>query len=200
MSKRILNIAAGKFQPIGLLLEMDEPHFLVNLDTMYYQFDEEKDIEASFDLWTETTDKVFHCKEDAFQFMERTRIMFDKICIYRFLEHVSFTQVQYFIYLLSTVTNPGALIDIIVPNYNNLATMILQEDPLDPAGGNFEAHNIELTTELLNEPSCPHASIWTPSRARYFMELEGRFRVEDVNERFEFDGRDIYLRFWAERI
>ena len=78
--------------------------------------------------------------------------------------------------------------------------MILDEDPLDPAGGNFEAHNITLTTELLNEPSCPHASIWTPDRAYYFFGLEGRFEISVYHTNYEFDGRDIYLRFLARRI
>ena len=141
MSKTILNIAAGKFDPIGI--EQEDPFFLVNLDTMYYQFDEAYAIEDALDHWTETTNKIFHCKEDAFGFMERTRIMFDKICIYRFLEHVSFTQVQYFIYLLSTVTEPGAWVDVIVPNYEVLAQMILEDNVHDV---DFEAKNIELTT------------------------------------------------------
>jgi len=196
MSKIILNIAAGKFLPIGWET-MNDPCFLVNLDTMYYQFEEASAIENELDEWTETTDKMFHCKEDAFQFMERTRIMFDKICIYRFLEHVSFTQVQYFIYLLSTVTEPGAWVDVIVPNYEVLAQMILEDNVHDV---DFEAKNIELTTELLNEPSCPHASIWTSARAMHYFELENRFKVGDIINEYTFDGRSIYLRFWAERI
>ena len=195
MEKTILNIAAGKFEPIGMV--QDDPVFLVNLDTMYYQQTDAAIIEKQYDEWTQTRDRILYCAEDAVTFMERTRMMFDKICIYRFLEHVSFTQIQYFIYLLSTITVEGSWVDIIVPNYETLARLILDEYPLD---GNFEADNILLTTELLNEPSCPHASIWTPARARHFMSLEGRFRVEDVIENYEFDGRNIYMRFWAERI
>jgi hypothetical protein len=195
MSKTILNIAAGKFEPVGLT-DMD-PYFLVNLDTMYYRISDPAVIEQEYDDWIQTINQTFYCQEDAISFMERTRMSFNKICIYRFLEHISFTQVQYFIYLLSTITESGAWVDIIVPNYETLARLILNELPL---AGNFEADNILLTTELLNEPSCPHASIWTPARARYFMELEGRFKVEDVIENYEFDGRDIYMRFWAERI
>ena len=195
MPKTILNIAAGKFEPVGLT-DMD-PYFLVNLDTMYYKISDPAVIEQEYDDWIQTINQIFYCQEDAISFMERTRISFDKICIYRFLEHISFTQVQYFIYLLSTITKPGAWLDIIVPNYEILSQMILDEFTTSE---NFESDNILLTTELLNEPSCPHASIWTSARARHFFELEGRFRVEDTIERYEFDGRDIYLRFWAERI
>ncbi len=195
MTKAILNIAAGKFQPINL-----EPiSFLVNLDTMYYHHTETSQIEEAYESWKikRALNARFHCNEDAFSFMERTIINFDKVCIYRFLEHVSYTQVLYFIYLLSTITRKGSLIDVIVPNYEKLATMILKELVSDLS---FEAHNILLTTELLNEPSCPHASIWTPARAEYFFELENRFKVNQWVSDYEFDGRKIYLRFLAERI
>ena len=122
--------------------------------------------------------------------------MFDKIYIYRFLEHVSFTQVLYFIYLLARVTKIGGNIEVIVPNYKLLANMIKSETWNDIKN---EAYNILLTTELLNEPSCPHASIWTPDRALYYWELENRFQVTKLEERYVFDGRDIYLKFIATR-
>ncbi len=75
--------------------------------------------------------------------------------------------------------------------------MILKDEPFIST---FEADNILLTTELLNEPSCPHASIWTAKRARYFFHLEKRFQISHIDEKFEFDGRDIYLRFQAVRL
>jgi len=196
MPTTVLNIAAGKFDPIGL--DAGDPTFLVNLDTMYYMHTSPEEIERERSQWTKTIDKKFYCTEDAVTFMERTQMTFDDVCIYRYLEHVSFADLNYFIYLLSTITKPGSLIDIIVPNYEILAKLILQDDPADI---NFEADNILLTTELLNEPSCPHASIWTPERAHYFFELEGRFKVRrNMEESFDFDGRNIYLRFIAERL
>lgn len=193
--KKILNIAAGKFKPIGL----KSPFLLLNVDTMYYDPSEKPgDAEYSIQTWKKPDDCIYYCKEDIFKFMENTIINnFDLITIYRFLEHVSFTQVEYFIYLLSTVTQPGALVDVIVPNYILLARMILDESILDK---DFAAKNILLTTELLNEPSCPHASIWTPDRARYFFELEKRFKLKSMESSYVFDGRDIYLRFIVERV
>jgi hypothetical protein len=194
--KKILNIAAGKFKPI----ELKSPYLLLNVDTMYYEPTEKPgDAEYGIQTWKKPDDCVFYTKEDAFRFMENTIINdFDLITIYRFLEHVSFTQVEYFIYLLSTVTQPGAKVDVIVPNYMLLANMILKDDPFTDK--DFAANNILLTTELLNEPSCPHASIWTPNRAAYYFELEKRFKIIEMNYSYKFDGRDIYLRFIAERI
>jgi hypothetical protein len=196
----ILNLAAGKLKPLLTVDEMQHDHLVVNLDTSYYSYMDPDLIEDTVDLVKQNGQKgtfEYYCKEDAFEFMERTRIVFDRVCIYRFLEHVSFDRLNYFIYLLSTITEPPALIDVIVPNYNILAKMIQEEDVYAET---FEADNILLTTELLNEPGCPHASIWTTARAKKFFELEGRFDVIDWDTNFDFDGRDIYLRFKARRI
>ena len=199
MNDVILNIAGGKFPPLGL--DKLTSYFLVNVDTMYYQHMAPGAVERALREWGGLASNTYNINSDIFNFLERTTMEFDKITIYRFLEHISMDRVLYFIYLLSTVTKPGNEIDVIVPNYNTLAHMILSEeanianDVID-----FEANNILLTTELLNEPSCPHASIWTEYRAHRFFGLEGRFKIKDVDEKFEYDGRDIYLRFKAERV
>ncbi len=191
----ILNIAAGKIKPLEL--DAQKRFFLVNLDPMYYTYSSIEMIEDHYSSLHPTGKTTHYCNSDAYEFMERTKMIFDKVCIYRFLEHIPFDKVLYFIYLVAGITEIGSEVDVIVPNYNTLASMILHEDinRLD-----FEKHNILLTTELLNEPSCPHASIWTAERVKYFWELEGRFKMKVIIPAFSFDGRDIYLRFKAERI
>ncbi len=199
MPQTILNIAGGKIPPLDL--KKHGPYFLVNVDTIYYQNADCELIELVHEKWDGESTKTYNVREDVFIFMERSAIWFDRVCVYRFLEHIPMDKVLYFIYLLSTVTQKGAEIDIIVPNYEILANMILSE-PHNIANDviDFEAHNIELTTELLNEPSCPHASIWTEWRASYFFGLEKRFKIIDACNHYDFDGRNIYLRFWAERL
>jgi len=209
---KLLNIAAGKMPYLPDIVGDSKSLFVVNLDTMYYNHTLTETIEQTYhqindiQIYDETSNinaynqnRVFYCKEDVFQFLERTQMEFDVVTIYRFLEHVSFTQILYFIYLVSGVVHKGGIVDVIVPNYKILASMLIQEHPKSKS---FEQDNILLTTELLNEPSCPHVSIWTPERAKYFWELEKRFFVASANtkSRFEYDGRDIYLRFQAERI
>jgi hypothetical protein len=101
-------------------------------------------------------------------------------------------KVLYFIYLISTCLEIGGVADIIVPDYRLLGQMLLDDKTSDE---DFESKNILLTTELLNEPSCPHASIWTQDRLlHFFCNIEERFELIKTWKKFEFDGRNIYLR------
>jgi hypothetical protein len=173
---------------------------IVNLDTNYFSSAEPQEVEDYIENKLPGSIETFeelYCSCDAFKFMETFRPQFDRICMYRFLEHISFTQILYFIYLVSTCVKSEGIVDVIVPNYEVLAKMLLEESVHHP---DFEKNNILLTTELLNEPSCPHASIWTVDRAKYFWEFENRFKIIDGWPNYEFDGRNIYMRFLAKRI
>jgi len=198
----VLNIAGGKFDPLPMSSKENlmMPKYVLSVDTSYFTENKASVIESDIHAWGRDKDRISkytHLNMDVFEFMERTSIIFDRVVIYRFLEHVTFPQVDYFTYLVSTVLRPGGQVDVIVPNYIQLAEMILNDNP---RMSDFPEKNILLTTELLNEPSCPHASIWTPERMKYFWELEGRFKVGLQNPAFKFDGRDIYLRSFIERI
>ena len=201
----VLNIAAGKFEPLPLTSQdnLMLPKYVVNVDTSYFSKKEAADIEEEAVLWGNDPDRItkyVNLNMDVFEFMERTSLTFNRVVIYRFLEHVSFTQIEYFIYLVSTVLDISGHVDVIVPNYTILAQMLLDE-PYNPNPDfNFEANNILLTTEMLNEPSCPHASIWTAQRMEHFWELEDRFTVLNQDQIFSFDGRAIYLRSTIQRI
>lgn len=194
----ILNLGAGKLEPLNL---PSNGNFVVNLDQSYFTGLHAADIESYMNGHKkrgESTNHTVHCTTDAFEFMERTTLQFDRVVMYRFLEHIPFDRVLYFIYLVSTVVRQGGRVDVIVPDYKILAAMLLSEDDVLYHPG-FEAHNIILTTELLNEPGCPHASIWTPQRIDKFWKLEDRFKVIQTISPYKFDGRRIYLRSIIER-
>lgn len=195
--KTILNLGSGKIEP----LDLTKPYFLVNLDSGYYPGPGGlyvTDILAQHKLWLNDPSftVVKHLKEDAFTFLEKYPLHFDEIVIYRFLEHIPKKDILYFIYLMATCLEPGGIIDCIVPDYELLAHRILNEKPFSK---NFEAEDIITTYEVVNEPSCPHASIWTPKRIKKFFELEKRFILQELVTPFYFDGRSIYLRAIIER-
>jgi len=201
--KAILNIAGGKIKPFEFesskIILYNDFSLLVNLDKMYYNPTNISEIITMHDDDAENDNITeYNSDLDVYEFLERYHIPFDGIAIYRFLEHVPKVQVLYFIYLLSTSVKIGGYVDVIVPDYKKLAKRILDEDVFS---NNFEEEDIITTFELLNEPTCsPHASIWTFDRAYKFFELEGRFKIKIIKENYDFDGRDIYLRFIAERV
>jgi|WetSurSiteA1Bulk_404760.scaffolds.fasta_scaffold00271_16 hypothetical protein len=194
---KVLNIAAGKVLPLPFkdYITYKDVHGMitVNIDKYYFSDKKLKLVDELDVLVTESDSynysEDYYCNTDIFNYMERTKLFYDRVCIYRFLEHVKMRDVPYFIYLVSNVLLAGGIADIIVPDYKKLASMLITEN-IDTG---FEANNILLTTEILNEPEDPHASIWTVDRIKYFWELEGRFVVE-VIEPFTLDNRDIYLR------
>jgi len=200
----ILNIAGGKIEPIeypgyDLYKNMD---FLLNLDQMYLNSIHINEvIKAHKNFFNITkcstfTESKYYSNWDIYDFLERYHILFDGISMYRFLEHVPKVKILYFLYILSTTIRIGGYVDVIVPNYEILAERILSENVKSK---NFEAEDIITTFELLNEPYCPHASIWTEKRIKHFFELEKRFKIIDIRD-YNFDGRDLYLRFLAKRI
>ena len=198
--KSYLNIAAGKIYPIDY--EEGKKNLLVQLDKMYWSINPPDAIEQNHEKWTRglPIQEIVHTNVDAFEFLGNYKYQFDCISCYRFLEHITKPDVQGFIYLLSTALKVGGTLDIIVPNYETLADIILNENITEGMyHADWERHDTLLTYELLNEPSMPHASIWTPQRLKYFFGLEERFKVLDLNPDYVFDGRDIYIRAILER-
>ena len=193
--KSYLNIAAGKIKPIDF--NEKEKHFLLQLDKMYFNATEPDLLEHRYQLWLDRNTKstIEYSNLDVFEFSGRFKYQFDMISCYRFLEHVTKPEVQGFIYLLSTALKLGGTLDIIVPNYETLADIILNETiNEETTHEEWERHDTLLTYELLNEPSMPHASIWTPQRIEYFFGLEERFDLVSLEPDYAFDGRDIYIR------
>jgi predicted SAM-dependent methyltransferase len=198
----ILNIGAGpRIKPISIRDKLISKYFLVNIDPTYTEtLDNLGEIEFKhqyYELESGYDVQENFIKATWQEFIPFYRRYFDQIVIYRFLEHVPMTEVLYFIYMLSTILKIGGQVEGIVPDYKTLAKMITEEDVLST---NFEANNILLTTELLNEPNDPHASIWTAERLTRFFELEGRFIVDSIVPDYDFDGRNIYLKFKAIKV
>jgi len=197
-----LNIGAGpRILPLDIQHTKYTKYFLVNIDPTYTEtFDNLSDIERMHSLYEQQngSDIQEHFLKATWQeFIPFYRHYFDRIIMYRVLEHVPMTEVLYFIYMLSTIVKVGGTVEGIVPNYRTLAKMLFKENVYSK---DFEAHNILVTTEILNEPRDPHASIWTMDRIAKFFKLENRFIIEKMIPDFEFDGRDIYIFFQATRV
>jgi len=202
----VLNVAAGKIKPIYDQAVKDklgqqniQDIFLVNVDHKFFNITPIPEVENIHLNWFGGESKSYNCVCDIYKFLEMYSYKFDLVTIYRFLEHIPLSRLLYFIYCLSTVVKPGGIVDCIVPDASILARRIINEIVYSL---NFQSEDIITTTELVNEPPDSHASIWTKLRAKYYFELEGRFEVitNDAICNYNFDGRDIYLRFFAKRL
>lgn len=198
---KILNLASGKIPPLGM-----ENNIYDNQPTFYVRVDYCNDVDLCSSIsdimikdmeWDKKSNIQLFSDIDIKDFLNEYLYYFDKIICYRYLEHVPFSGVPYFIYQLSTSIEVNGEIDIIVPDYKKLAKMLIEEKVNSK---NFEFNNILLTTEMVNEPNCPHASIWTVERLKYFFELENRFKIKSIETDFLFDNRDIYIRMIASKI
>lgn len=202
MKLTYLNVAAGKIQPIDF--KKGDGDFLIQLDKMYFSTTEISILEILIQDWlgdNYNDGRIYYSNEDALEFLGRFNHLFDFVSCYRFLEHVEKTDIQSFIYLLSTSVKIGGQVDIIVPNYETLAKLILDENLTNKVRHlDWERHDTLLTYELLNYPGMPHASIWTPDRIKYFFELEHRFVLTDLDPKFLFDGRDCHIRATLKRV
>jgi len=207
----VLNIGAGKIEYdllnninttiINHLSNFIKPPVSFNLDKNYIQYELDRDIHEIERLFVVDkikydTPSTFYISNDVFSFINHTRLKFDLIVMHRFLEHIPFDKVLYFIYLLSTICNEGTLLDIIVPDFNELASMVCNEDVNSK---DFDKNNIIISSEIVNETDDPHLSIWTAERLMYFFEYEGRFNLKTITKNFKYDGRNIYLRAIIER-
>jgi hypothetical protein len=196
----ILNIGAGKIKPLNL--EPKNKYTILNLDFGYPTEkctlpQSLKDIESRMHQYYNNDIAEFYSNWDMWYFLKEYSGTFDRVCMYRVLEHIPFDKVEYFIYMLSIVMSKGSHVDIIVPDMEKLAKLVLT---LDPDLKRFRSDYILATTEIVNEPNDPHTSIWTPKILKYIWELEGRFKVISILEDYDFDNRNIYMRARVERV
>lgn len=187
----ILNLGCGKNVPMDLPEKFD----LINIDSSMYRVHSEEEIFKKI-LEENDVNQIFFFNDDAPSFLEQCPIKFDKIVMYRFLEHISRKNLLYFIYILAGALKENGEMDIIVPDHQKLAKKLAEETEQDMEDIN---HDITITTEFLNEPSDPHGSLWSPLRAKYYLELENRFDVTRIYRNFEYDGRNTHIRIIAKR-
>lgn len=197
----ILNIGAGKINDYIEYLDYtkDKNCFLVNVDRGYFENQHPNYIETTHSMWllNKLENITKYINIDIFEFLERYKYKFDTIIMYRFFEHIQRDRLLYFIYLLSTIVKISGIVDIISPNYYELAQRMLDENVYDK---DFDKHDILISTEMFNEKSDPHQNITTPARVEKLFEYENRFKVKEVFNPYLFDGRKIYFRSLMKRI
>jgi cbb3-type cytochrome oxidase cytochrome c subunit len=97
---------------------------------------------------------------------------------------------------INRITTDGAVLNIVVPNMALIAQMILDYEQNNKSYTPVELANKKLiiNTECTNCKSDPHGSVWTPSLAKEYIEGEGTWKINQIEPKINFAGRDIYMR------
>jgi len=159
--------------------------------------------------------------ENIFSFLENYKVRnISYIVANRVFEHIPREKMFYLLYLLKDVSVGGAVLSIVVPNFigifeklSQLNKALLSTCSEEKSGAiqdsfesckstflekvsKFEKALIDIHTEIFNEPSDPHRSVWTPGLAKYYLELEQYWEVVNIDELI-LDNRDWYLKILA---
>jgi len=137
--------------------------------------------------------------DNIFKFLEaHTQQDFDKVIAKRILEHISPEKIGYLLYLIACVTVPGGSIEIVVPDFVKVINDLDRYDPMTDPAQDFNRIMVQAQTEIFNEPSDPHRSIWTSKLAKYYLEIEHYWENITI-EGATIDNRDWYLYVNATR-
>lgn len=138
-------------------------------------------------------------KYDVFEFLQNYKKRdVDFISASRFFEHIKYDRIGELLYLLYGISRPSAQLSIIVPDYNKvfetLSNLDLESNPIP-----FQEKLIQIHTEVFNEISDPHRSIWNEQLAYYYITMEHYWDIKNIDP-ISLDGRDWYLQIDCERI
>lgn len=164
--------------------EVTDPIYITHVDQMY-----QEDLDSPHWL----------VGQDIFRYLEEYKYRdYDEIHAQRIFEHIPVDQIHYLGYLLYSVAVPGAKLVITVPDFQKVFALLNTLDADKLTGMEFKRGLIKVTTELFNEPSDPHQSPWTQALAKYYLEVEGYWKISSI-EYVRLDGRDWYMKITADR-
>lgn len=122
---------------------------------------------------------------------------FDFVFSERCLEHISYNELHYLFYLLYTKCEDDACMEIVVPNFDHISGIVLDMDSKTDKAQEFQRNLIIAHTEVFNDETDPHRSIWNEPLAHYYMETEKYWQILKLEENFEIDNRNCYMSIIA---
>ena len=204
-TNKCLNIGSGckidydRYEQYGLTIHVDQGFNEKTSDTL------DSAIQGTrFKLNGSQCPKQLCCRSSIFDFVDKFPFKFDMVFAERIFEHMEYVggEIGRLLEGLNTLTNPNAKMEIIVPNAI-LISKILQDieknyKTMDPVV--LLNSLLILNTENHNFRGDAHLSSWTPHIARLYIESEGTWEIDDIEEQVEFAGRDIYMRIHCSKI
>ena len=192
MGKSILHIGAGKLD-VSIFETSDDYH--VYVDTMYRSGFSMAELEERHNLWNRNNrlySEGSFSNYDVFNFLDHYALRFDHIVAERIFEHMFYDsgEIGRLLDACYQSTNDDGSMEILVPNIDIL---ISEYGKLDESK-NMSEVILRINTEFHNSRSDAHGSSWSPKLARYYIESEGTWKIDSIEERVEHRGRDVYMR------
>jgi len=116
----------------------------------------------------------------------------------RMFEHLQEKDIFYLLYLLYSVSKKNAFLRIIVPDFLEVLEELEKLSVEDCSVKEFREKLTSVTTEIFNEPSDPHKSVWTTQLAEYYITTEKYWDLLTVKHT-TVDNRSWYLDITAKR-
>ena len=143
------------------------------------------------------------CKSDIFGFVDNFQYKFDLVVAERIFEHMEYVggEIGRLLEGINTLTTQNAKLEIVVPNAILLAEMLITYEKEYDRFNQVDSLNTKLilNSELCNVKIDPHASVWTPRLAREYIESEGTWLIENIENKYRFAGRDIYMKITCKK-
>jgi hypothetical protein len=175
--------------------------FIIFLDRSYKQGNDFLNIEQDYSDWKlseNPEDQSKFCNLDIFEFMDSFKFKFNYIEANRIFEHMSYVsgEIGRLIEACNVLSTEDATLEIIVPNAISISEMLLD---LEKKGSDFSHAEylnrvLIINTELQNCSPDFHASTLTPRMSKVYIESEGTWNIDKIDEKVSFMNRDIYMK------
>lgn len=180
-----LELGAGKIDPEFVeKIKRGKDHIYIAVDQCYKISSGMEDIEniIKASIGRELPSGIFLlCNNDIITFTEGLSFKVDKIIANRILEHIPLNKLPLFLFTLRTLIKPTGEFKFIVPDHLYYAKELIRLDKIvnKETSTMKDIYNtlLETTTEFCNEEFDPHLSLWTEELIKFYLEIEGYWKV-----------------------
>jgi len=192
-NKRCLNLGSGKVD----FKRYEEYMTTVHVDQSYKNVTSMETIVNEFTTIFVEPRQYLH-QSNIFDFIDSFPYKFDAVFAERIFEHMDYIggEIGRLLEGINVLTNKDAELTIVVPNAILLSKMLIEYENRGLPGNHINDLNVKLiiNTEFCNFRADPHVSVWTPKLAYEYIESEGTWKIDEIEEQIKFAGRDIYMR------
>jgi hypothetical protein len=198
-NEKCLNLGSGKvnfqrYNDYGMTVHVDQSYKNVaSMETIV------NDFTTPF-----VESKQYLHQSNIFDFIDSFPYKFDIVFAERIFEHMDYVngEIGRLLEGINVLTYKSAKLSIVVPNAILISEILCDIEKNHAKMGYVETLNkmLIVNTENHNFRHDPHCSSWTPTTAKFYIESEGTWKIDSIEEQIKFAGRDIYMRILCSKV